>query len=162
MTGKTPFPLISVTVWLELVPRERNLTSLTGFSLRGGSTMGEGSILRDSRPTAPCVRSRASSTHLSGCLFGWLGWDMVPSRWEPRRGWFQREHFYRLPASSSPFPFLCSYFDNRPEISPFPSIFSPSSVTDGLFKDREHSGSGGKRAHTLHSLALACSLPRGG
>lgn len=81
MTWKTPFPLISVTVWLELVPGEGNVTSLTGFSLRGGSAMGEGSILGDSRPRLPARgHVLAAPTYPAAFLGGLVG------AWSPRGG----------------------------------------------------------------------------
>lgn len=126
MTWKTPFPLISVTVWLESLPprRARDLAPWLLPARRKHS--GGGWHPRALRPLFPAgSQPHASGTRLSGRLFGWRGPGTVPSGWEARRGWLQTERFYRLPASPSPFPFLCSCFDNRPEISVHFLRFSP-------------------------------------
>ena len=59
---------------------------------------------------------------------------------------------------SPPFPLICTYFEHRPGVSLFPSIFSPSCVTASPSKDGEHLGSGASK----HTLPFPCQLKEKG
>lgn len=152
---------MSITVWLELVPGEEE--AQRGREASWGL-----------QTAAPCGRSPASSTASPAAFSGGVVGARLPGVGAQAR-LAQREHFHRLAASPSPFPFLCGYFDNRPEmISLFPSIFSPSSVTEAS----PRTGSTGGQAASVHTHsipspargqgceqrepALACSLSGGG
>lgn len=153
---------MSVTVWLELVPGEEEAN-------------GGGQHPRGLQTAAPCGRSRASSTASPAAFSGGVvGHGPLRVGAQAR---LAPEGTLSPPASLPfPVPFLCSYFDKRPEmIGLFPSIFSPSSVTEASPRTGSTGGQAasvltrsvpsparGQGCEQRWEPALACPYPGGG
>lgn len=105
------------------------------------------------------MQSRLPKPSTPATCFGWLGLGTVSFTSEHMSGLFQRTLvFLLLFPPLPPFSLICTYFEHRPGVSLFPSIFSPSSVTASPSKDGEHLGSGASK----HTLPFPCQLKEKG